>query len=128
MIIVATINMVVALLVLILERTQMIGILKSIGASNWTIQKIFLYNASYLIIRGLFWGNFTGIGLLLVQKYFGVIKLNPENYYVNEAPVYFNIGYIVALNIGTILVCLLVLLVPSSLITKISPSKTIRFD
>ena len=128
MIIVATINMVVALLVLILERTQMIGILKSIGANNWTIQKIFLYNASYLIIRGLFWGNFIGIGLLLVQKYFGVIKLNPENYYVNEAPVYFNIGYIVALNIGTILVCLLVLLVPSSLITKISPSKTIRFD
>jgi lipoprotein-releasing system permease protein len=128
MIVVSTINMVVALLVLILERTQMIGILKSMGADNWFIRKIFLYNAFYLIVRGLFWGNLIGIGLLVIQKYFGVIKLNPESYYVNVAPVDINIWYILALNIGTVIICLLVLLIPSYIITKISPAKTIRFD
>ncbi|ESU21057.1 ABC transporter, permease protein [Flavobacterium enshiense DK69] len=128
MIVVATINMVVALLVLILERTQMIGILKAIGANNWTIRKIFLYNAGHLILRGLFWGNLVGLGVLFIQKYFGVIKLNPENYYVTEAPVSISIPYIVALNVGTILVCLFVLLIPSYIITKISPVKAIRFD
>ena len=128
MVIVATINMVVALLVLILERTQMIGILKSVGANNWQIRKIFLYNAFYLIVKGLFWGNFIGIGLVLIQKYFGVIQLNPENYYVNEAPVYLNWMYILLLNFGTIVICLLVLLIPSFIITKISPVKAIRFD
>ena len=128
MVIVATINMVVALLVLILERTQMIGVLKSIGANNWQIRKIFLYNAFYLIVKGLFWGNFIGIGLVLIQKYFGLVQLNPENYYVNEAPVYLNWMYILLLNLGTIIICLLVLLVPSYIITKISPVKAIRFD
>jgi lipoprotein-releasing system permease protein len=128
MVIVSTINMVVALLVLILERTQMIGILKSLGSDNWSIRKIFLYNSLYLILRGLFWGNTIGIGLLLIQKKFEIIKLNPESYYVNVAPVEINILYIIALNIGTVLVCLLVLLIPSYLITKISPAKTIRFD
>lgn len=128
MIVVSTINMVVALLVLILERTQMIGILKSMGANNWSIRKIFLYNAFYLIVRGLFWGNLIGIGMLLIQKYFGVIKLNPESYYVNVAPVDINLGYILLLNIGTVAICLLVLLIPSYIITKISPAKTIRFD
>ena len=128
MIIVSTINMIVALLVLILERTQMIGILKAIGASNWNIRKIFLYNAAHLILRGLLWGNGIAISFLLFQKYLGVIKLDPENYYVNEAPVDINIGHIVMLNIGTILVCLLVLLIPSYIVTKISPIKAIRFD
>ncbi|WPR72631.1 FtsX-like permease family protein [Flavobacterium sp. NG2] len=128
MIIVATINMVVALLVLILERTQMIGILKAIGANNWSVRKVFLYNATYLIFRGLFWGNLIGIGFLLAQQYFGVIKLNPENYYVNEAPVYINIVYILLLNLLTVGVCFVVLLIPSYIITKISPVKAIRFD
>lgn len=128
MILVATINMVVALLVLILERTQMIGILKALGANNWSIRKIFLYNASYLILRGLFWGNVIGIAILLIQKYFGIIKLNPENYYVDQAPVYLNWGYIALLNGLTISVCFLVLLIPSYIITKISPVKAIRFD
>ena len=128
MVIVSTINMVVALLVLILERTQMIGILKSLGSDNWSIRKIFLYNSLYLILRGLFWGNTIGIGLLLIQKKFEIIKLNPESYYVNVAPVEINILYILALNVGTVLICLLVLLIPSYLITKISPAKTIRFD
>lgn len=128
MIVVATINMVVALLVLILERTQMIGILKAVGANNWSIRKIFLYNAGYLILRGLLFGNLIGIGVLLIQKYFGVIKLNPENYYVTQAPVAIDLPYIIALNLGTVLVCLLVLLIPSYIITKISPVKAIRFD
>lgn len=128
MIAVATINMVVALLVLILERTQMIGILKSLGANNWAVRKIFLYNAFYLISKGLFWGNLIGIGMLLIQQNFGVIKLNPENYYVNEAPVFIDFGYIFLLNLGTILICLLILLIPSYIITKITPIKAIRFD
>ena len=128
MILVATINMVVALLVLILERTQMIGILKALGAGNWSVRKIFLYNAFYLIVRGLFWGNLIGISLLLIQRYFGIIQLNPENYYVNQAPVYLNWGYIVSLNLLTVTVCFLVLLIPSYIITKISPVKAIRFD
>lgn len=128
MILVATINMVVALLVLILERTQMIGILKALGANNWTVRKIFLYNAFYLIVRGLFWGNLIGISLLLIQQQFGVIHLNPENYYVNVAPVYINWGYVILLNLLTVTVCFLVLLIPSYIITKISPVKAIRFD
>ena len=128
MIAVSTINMVVALLVLILERTQMIGILKSLGANNWSIRKVFLYNAAYLIGRGLFWGNVIGIVLLLIQKYFGLIKLNPESYYVNVAPVDINLFYILLLNIGTVVICLLVLLIPSYIITKITPSKSIRFE
>ena len=128
MILVATINMVVALLVLILERTQMIGILKALGTNNWSVRKIFLYNAFYLILRGLLWGNCIGIGVLLIQKYFGIIQLNPENYYVNQAPVYFNLGYIAALNLLTVGVCFLVLLIPSYVITKISPIKAIRYE
>ena len=128
MILVATINMVVALLVLILERTQMIGILKALGADNNSVRKIFLYNAFYLIIRGLFWGNIIGIGLLLIQQQFSIITLNPENYYVNVAPVYINWLYILLLNLGTIAICLTVLLIPSWIITKISPVKAIRFE
>ena len=128
MIAVSTINMVVALLVLILERTQMIGILKSLGANNWSVRKIFLYNAAYLIGRGLLWGNGIGLTLLLLQKYFGIIKLNPESYYVNEAPVDINLFYLLLLNIGTVVVCLVVLLIPSYIITKITPSKSIRFE
>lgn len=128
MILVATINMIVALLVLILERTQMIGILKSMGANNWSVRKIFLYNAFYLILRGLFWGNLIGISLLLIQQQFGIVQLNPENYYVNQAPVYLNWMYILLLNLLTVTICFLVLLIPSYIITKISPVKAIRFD
>jgi lipoprotein-releasing system permease protein len=128
MVIVATINMIVALLVLILERTQMIGVLKALGANNWNIRKIFLYNAGFLIFRGLFFGNLIALGLLLLQKTFGIIKLNPESYYVSEVQVDINLLHILVLNLGTILVCLLVLLIPSFIITKISPVKAIRFD
>lgn len=128
MILVGGINMITALLVLILERTQMIGILKAMGNSNWSIRKIFLYNATYLIVLGLFWGNLIGLGLLFIQKYFKVVGLNPSVYYVTEAPVYINLGYILALNVGTFLLCMLMLLVPSYLISKIAPVKAIRFE
>ncbi|UNY97261.1 FtsX-like permease family protein [Zhouia spongiae] len=128
MILVGGINMITALLVLILERTQMIGILKAIGSNNWNIRKVFLYNAAYLIGIGIIWGNMIGLGLLLAQKYFGFIKLDPSNYYVNEAPVYISPIHIITLNIGTLVLCLLMLLVPSYIITKISPAKSIKFE
>ena len=128
MILVAGINMITALLVLILERTQMIGILKSLGSSNFSIRKIFLYNASYLIVLGLFFGNLIGIGILLAQKFFKLFPLNPDVYYVSEAPVYLNLGYILALNIGTFIMCMIMLLLPSYVIAKISPIKAMRFE
>lgn len=128
MVIVGTINMVVALLVLILERTQMIGMLKALGANNWSVRKIFLYNAGYLIIKGLLWGNGISLALLLIQKHFEVIKLPPESYYVTVAPVTIDVPAILLVNLGTILVCLTLLLVPSYIITKISPVKALRFD
>lgn len=128
MILVAGINMITALLVLILERTQMIGVLKALGSNNWSIRKLFLYNASYLIILGLFWGNILGLGLLFAQKYFGIFKLDPSTYYVSEAPVYISLDYILALNLGTLILCLLMLLIPTYIITKISPVKAIRFE
>ncbi|KAA1243841.1 ABC transporter permease [Aquimarina sp. RZ0] len=127
-ILVAGINMITALLVLILERTQMIGILKSLGTSDWSIRKVFLYNAGYLILVGLFFGNVIGIGLLFAQKYYGIIGLNPATYYVSTAPVYIHVGYIFTLNIGTMLLCLIMLLIPSYVVAKISPSKAIRFQ
>ena len=128
MILVAAINMITALLVLILERTQMIGILKALGSSDWSVRKVFLYNASYLIGLGLFWGNIIGLGLLFLQKQFKIVSLNPETYYVTEAPVYIGVEYIVLLNIGTFLICMIMLLVPSYVITKITPVKAIRFE
>ncbi len=128
MILVAGFNMITALLVLILERTQMIGILKALGSNNWSVRKLFLYNASYLIIRGLIWGNMIGLGLLFAQKYFKLFPLDPSVYYVTEAPVYISLSYIVALNVGTLLLCLVMLLIPSYIITKISPVKAIRFE
>ncbi|QED37679.1 ABC transporter permease [Antarcticibacterium arcticum] len=128
MILVAGINMITALLVLILERTQMIGILKALGGGNWSIRKIFLYNASYLIILGLFWGNLIGLGLLFLQKYFKLFPLNPETYYVTEVPVYIGWEYILGVNLGTLILCVLMLLIPSVIITRISPVKAMKFD
>jgi lipoprotein-releasing system permease protein len=128
MILVAGINMITALLVLILERAQMVGILKALGSSNVSIRKVFLYNASYLILRGLFWGNLIGLAILLVQKYTGLITLNPETYYVNTVPIHLDVVYIISLNIGTLLLCFLMLIIPSIVISKISPVKSIKFE
>jgi lipoprotein-releasing system permease protein len=128
MIFVGAINMITALLVLILERTQMIGILKALGSSNWSIRKVFLYNASYLIACGLFWGNLIGIGILLLQKHFEFLKLDPSVYYVTVAPVYLDWTYVVSLNVMTFILCVLMLLIPSFLISKIVPIKAIEFE
>ena len=128
MILVAGINMITALLVLILERTQMIGVLKALGAGDWSIRKIFLYNAGYLIILGLFWGNLIGVGILALQKYFKLVPLDPRTYYVTEVPIYLNWDYILAVNLGTLLLCMIMLLIPSLIITKISPVKAIKFE
>jgi len=129
MILVGGINMITALLVLILERTQMIGILKALGAANWSVRKVFLYNASYLIALGLFWGNLIGLGLIFLQQKFRFLKFpNPEEYYIEYIPMQINISTLLILNIGVLVLCLLMLLIPSYAITKISPVKAIKFE
>ncbi len=128
MILIAGINMIVALLVLVLERTRMIGILKALGSSDWSVRKIFIYNAMYLIGQGLFWGNLIGLGILYAQKYFGIIKLDPSTYYVSEAPVLIDFWHVVFLNLGVFSICVLILLIPSYIITRISPVKAIGFE
>jgi len=128
MILVAGITMISTLLILILERTNMIGILKALGMRNKNIRKIFLYNAIYIIGLGLFWGNLAGVTLCLIQLKFGIITLPQETYYVSVVPVNLDILNIVLLNTGTLIVCLLMLLLPSFIITRVSPVKAIRFD
>lgn len=128
MVVVAIINMITALLILILERTNMIGTLKALGATNWNIRRIFLYHAAYIVIVGLFWGNLTGIGLCILQDQFELIKLSEENYYLSVAPVQLKLWSILIINIGTLLVTLVFLIVPSYLVTSISPVKAIRFN
>lgn len=128
MIAVATINMSIALLILILERTSMIGVLKALGSHNPSIRRIFLINASHLILRGLFWGNLIGISLCFLQQKYGLIKLDPATYYVNVVAIDLNIFNLILLNVGTLAICLICLVLPSYLITRISPVKAIRFD
>ncbi|UII78570.1 ABC transporter permease [Flagellimonas sp. CMM7] len=129
MIIVGGINMITALLVLILERTQMIGVLKALGSENWSIRKVFLYNATYLIAIGLLWGNGIGLALLCLQDKFRLFKFpNPEEYYIEYIPVHIDISTVLLLNLGVMLLCLVMLLVPSYIITKITPVKAIKFE
>jgi len=129
MIIVGGINMITALLVLILERTQMIGIMKALGTANWSIRKIFLYNATYLIALGLLWGNLMGLGLIFLQQKFRFLKFpNPKEYYIEYIPVHIDFLTVLILNLGVLALCLLMLLVPSYIITKIQPVKAIKFE
>ena len=127
MIIVGVINMSTALLVLILERSNMIGLFKSIGAGNRLIQKIFLYNGVTIMGQGLLWGNFIGIGFYFIQKYWGWIRLDPETYYVSVAPVSLDFLDVLSLNIGFLLVSSLLLWIPSMIISGISPARVLRF-
>ncbi len=127
MVIVGLINMVTALMILILERTNMIGIMKALGQTNWGIRKIFLYHASYIIVLGLFWGNLIGIGFCLLQKKYSFIQLSEENYYLPAAPIELNFWAILGLNIGALAVIMLFLIIPSWLVSKINPVKAIRF-
>jgi lipoprotein-releasing system permease protein len=128
MIIVSLINMVTSLLVLILEKTNMIGILKAIGATNWSIRKIFLYNAFYLLLKGLIYGNVIGLVFVFIQKYTSILKLDAQVYYLDTVPVSINIWYILGINVLTVLTTMIILIVPSYLVTKISPVKAIKFN
>jgi lipoprotein-releasing system permease protein len=126
MILVGGINMITALLVTVLEKTTVIGILKTIGASNKSIRSIFLINGTYLIGLGLLIGNLIGIGIIFLQNLTGFIKLDPETYYVSEFPFDFNFISLVILNLGVLFFCFLMLIIPSYIITRISPSNSIR--
>lgn len=129
MVIVGGINMITALLVLILERTQMIGILKALGSTDWSIRKVFLYNAAYLIGIGLFWGNAIGLAVIWIQGRYRVFNFpNPKEYYIDYIPVHINFLSILFLNAGVLILCMLMLLVPSYIITKITPVKAIKFE
>ncbi|MGZ3883304.1 MAG: ABC transporter permease [Bacteroidia bacterium] len=128
MIIVAGVNMITALLILILERANMVGLVKSIGMSNASVRKIFFYVSLRLLGRGLLYGNLIGIGLVLLQLYAKPVKLDSETYYVDAVPVIFNIVYIAVLNAGIILSCLLMMFFPTLILTKLTPIKTLRFD
>ena len=127
MLAVAVINMISALLIMILERTSMIGMFKAMGATNWSLQKVFLYNAFYLVGIGLILGNLLGFGLGWFQSVTHLFKLDPASYYMSFVPIQFNWLDDVLLNLGTLVICFLVLIIPSTLVTKITPVKAIRF-
>ncbi len=128
MVLVAGITMISTLLILILEKTSMIGILKAFGTRDISIRKIFIYNAVYIIGKGLIWGNVIAIGLSLLQLKTGIFKLNQESYYVSEIPVNLDFTHFLIINMGTIIICTLMLIIPTYIITKISPIKAIRFN
>jgi lipoprotein-releasing system permease protein len=126
---VAGFNMISGLLILILERTNMIGILKSLGATDWSVRKVFLYHSLFLIGKGMLWGNIIGLSLCAIQYYTGIIPMpDAESYYVAIVPISFNWLYILLLNVGTLLASLLMMIGPSYLITKITPAKIIRYE
>ena len=128
MVLIGIINMGSALLVLILIRSNFIGLMKALGATNWSIRKIFLYQAAFLIGRGLFWGNVIGLGICFAQKYLGFVSLNPEVYYLTQVPIELHFWQWLALNVGTLVVCLSALIIPSVVITRIHPVKAIKFN
>lgn len=128
MLIVGSVNMITSLLIIILEKSKFIGILKAIGASNWSIRKVFLYNSIYLILNGLFWGNSFALGFAFLQKSFNIISLDETIYFMNSVPISIDLSSILMINIGTVIICYLTLIIPSIIITKISPVKSIRFE
>jgi lipoprotein-releasing system permease protein len=126
--VVAIINIISTLLILILERTRMIGLLKSMGMKNHGLRTIFLYQASFILFRGLLWGNVVGIGLCAIQYYFKLLQLPEETYYISYAPIYFNLWWMLLINLATVLVCIFTLIIPSFLINFIRPVKAISFE
>jgi lipoprotein-releasing system permease protein len=128
MLVVAGFNMISGLLILILEKTNMIGILKALGSQDKVIRRIFIYQAAYLIVKGLFWGNLIGIGLAWIQLKTGVMTLNASSYYIKTVPVNLNVLHIVLLNAGTMAVIILMLLIPSQLVSRITPVRAIKYD
>lgn len=128
MILIAGFNMVSGLLIIILDRTKMIGTLKALGTNNRSMARIFLYQAGYIIGKGLLLGNLIGLVLAMVQDRFRLIPLNPQSYFVDSVPIHINPAHLVMLNAGTLVLTLLMMLIPSSLLGRISPGKTIKFD
>jgi lipoprotein-releasing system permease protein len=128
LIIVSTITMISTLLILIIERTSMVGLLKALGTTNSSIRKIFLIKASGVIIRGMIWGNIIGIGFYYVQSYFRIIKLSAESYYVDYVPMELHISDVLMLNIGTFIISLLVLIIPTFYITRVMPARALRYE
>jgi lipoprotein-releasing system permease protein len=128
MIAVAGFNMISGLLIIILEKTNLIGILKALGAKDWSVRKVFLYQSFFLVGKGMIIGNIIGVSLCLLQHFTGIIKLNEQYYYLSEVPVYLNIYLLLLLNVATFTVSMLMLVGPSYLISKISPAKSIRFE
>jgi len=128
MLVVSVFNMISGLLIIILDRTTMIGILKALGMNNHGIRSIFLYQSFYLMVKGLFWGNLTGAGICLLQYYFRFLKLNPESYFLEYVPININLSQLALLNVGTLVVTIFILMLPSMVIARIDPSRTIRFD
>jgi lipoprotein-releasing system permease protein len=128
MLIVAGFNMISGLLILILERTSMIGLLKGLGYNNWRIRKIFLYQSGFLISKGLLWGNVIGIIICIVQYKFGIVPLDEATYYIDKVPINLKALHLVYLNVGTLVLTIAMMIIPSYLITKISPAKAIKFN
>ena len=128
MIAVADVTMISGLLIIILERTVMIGILKALGARNKTIRHTFMWFAAFIIGKGMLIGNIVGLGLISLQQFTGLVKLNPQTYYVNTVPVEYNIPLFIILNVATLLICLFVLIAPSYLISHIHPAKSMRYE
>jgi len=127
MLLVSVFNMVSGLLIMILDRTSMIGILKSVGSGDHFIRNIFMYQAGYLMIKGLFWGNLLGIGLCWLQDHYRFITLNPESYFLSYVPVHFNAWSIISLNSGVLIITLVILILPSQVISRIDPAKTMIY-
>ena len=128
MLVVAGFNMISGLLILILERTSMIGILKALGTKNASVRKIFLYQSGYLTLVGLAWGNLFGLAICLAQKYLNLVPLDPSSYYLDTVPINLNLLHLFSLNAGTLVITFLFLLLPSMIIARISPDKSIRFN
>ena len=128
LIVVSAITMISTLLVLIIERTNMVGVLKAMGTRNRSIRKIFLYKAGYIILKGMLWGNILGLAFYYIQFYFRPVGLSPQDYYVDYVPVELSFWYFLLLNAGTFLVCLLMLVAPSLYITRITPSRALRYE
>ena len=128
MVCLAGITMISGLLIIILERTSMIGILKALGARNSTIRHTFLWFATFVIGQGLVIGNLIGIGIVLLQKHTGLVTLDPQTYYVSQAPVELNLPLIALLNVATLFTCIFVLIIPSFFISNIHPAKSMRYE
>jgi lipoprotein-releasing system permease protein len=127
MIVIATLNLITCLLILVMERIRMVGLLKALGASNWTIQKIFLFHGAVIIFTGLFFGNLIGLAVCWLQQHYGLVSLPEDAYYISKIEVYIVWWQVALVNAGTFLICFLVLLIPTIIVKMIQPVRAIQF-